>query len=355
MIDYRVRSISLLTLVNEVKSKRLIPDAYFQRNLVWREIHKKDFIKTILLGLPFPQIFISKGKVDVDSMSATSCIVDGQQRTNAIADFIDGKFEVEGSYYQDLKDEEKSELLKYEIAVIELDLENDDPKIIEIFQRINRTSNSLTSIEKTSTQYSSSEFMCVGKLLTDELYFPEEAESELHIDPNVPESFIQWANPKKVQKYRKLILEKNIFTARELSRKVHLMHTLNIMSTLLAGYFNRNEKTNELLDDYTYELNEKDEIVDLIENAAKVILATKLSGKTYWLNKANIFTLIVCIAQAIQKHKNIAPEKLAIELKEFEEELPADYKLAATEAVNGTRARALRAEYINKIIEKCEV
>lgn len=78
MIDYRVRSISLLSLRNELKAERLVPDAYFQRNLVWREIHKKEFIKTILLGLPFPQIFISKGKVDVDTMSTISCIVDGQ-------------------------------------------------------------------------------------------------------------------------------------------------------------------------------------------------------------------------------------------------------------------------------------
>ena len=61
MVDYRVRSISLLDLVNDVRSGKLIPDAYFQRNLVWRDVHNKDFIKTILLGYPFPQIFISKG------------------------------------------------------------------------------------------------------------------------------------------------------------------------------------------------------------------------------------------------------------------------------------------------------
>ncbi len=48
MIDYRVRSVSLLNLVNDIRSKKLIPDAYFQRNLVWRETHKVDFIDTIL-------------------------------------------------------------------------------------------------------------------------------------------------------------------------------------------------------------------------------------------------------------------------------------------------------------------
>lgn len=57
MIEYRVRSISLLNLVNDIRQGRLIPDAYFQRNLVWREVHKRDFIETILKGYPFPQIF----------------------------------------------------------------------------------------------------------------------------------------------------------------------------------------------------------------------------------------------------------------------------------------------------------
>ena len=122
MIEYRVRSGSLLNLVNDIRSGRLIPDAYFQRNLVWREVHKRDFIETILKGFPFPQIFVSKGKVDVESMSTISCIVDGQQRCNAIVGFIDGEFEVGGKKYADLTETQKADFLKYEIAVIELDV-----------------------------------------------------------------------------------------------------------------------------------------------------------------------------------------------------------------------------------------
>lgn len=355
MIEYRIRSISLLTLVNEVKAKRLIPDAYFQRNLVWREVHKKDFIKTILLGLPFPQIFISKGKVDVENMQATACIVDGQQRTNAIIEYIDGIFDVDGNYYQDLQNDEKTEFLKYDIAVIELDLENDNPKIIEIFQRINRTSNSLTSIEKAATQYASSEYMCVAKLLTDELYFPESAESELHIDPNVPDEFIEWAKKQKVQKIQKLMLDKGIFTPRELSRKVHLMHVLNMMSTITSGFFNRNEKTNDLLDDYSLEFEEKDKIVVTMNKAAEVILSSKWGNKSYWLNKANIFTLMIGLYHAIDDGLKISSVKLLENLKDFEAQLPDDYKLAATEAVNSTRARILRANYLIPIIANSTV
>lgn len=64
-IRYQIRSLALLSIVNEIKAKRLVPDAYFQRNLVWRDVHKRDFIETILLGYPFPQIFFSRGKIDV--------------------------------------------------------------------------------------------------------------------------------------------------------------------------------------------------------------------------------------------------------------------------------------------------
>lgn len=65
MIKYNVRSRDLIGVYQEIKSGRLIPDAYFQRNLVWRDAHNQDFIKTILLGFPFPQIFISKGKIGI--------------------------------------------------------------------------------------------------------------------------------------------------------------------------------------------------------------------------------------------------------------------------------------------------
>jgi len=303
-----------------------------------------------LLGLPFPQIFISKGKVDVDTMQATACIVDGQQRTNAILDFIDGSFDVSGKFYQDLTNEEKSEFLKYEVAVIELDLENDNPKIIEIFQRINRTSNSLTTIEKAATQFASSEYMCVAKLMTDELYFPEAVESELHIDPNVPSEFIDWAKNQKTQKIQKLMLDKGIFSPRELSRKVHLMHVLNIMSAIISGYFNRNEKTNDLLEEYAYEFDEKDTIVQLMNKSADIILNTKWGAKSYWLNKANIFTLMVILSNAINDGLKISAAKLAENLKNLEQQLPDDYRLAASEAVNSTRARILRAQYIQPIV-----
>ena len=212
MIDYRVRSVSLLNLVNDIRNGTLIPDAYFQRNLVWREVHKVDFIKTILMGLPFPQIFISKGKVDIESMSEISCIVDGQQRSNAITEYINDKFTVDGVFYSGLSDSEKSAFLKYEVAVIELDLENDDPKVQEIFQRTNRTSNSLTLIEKMASEFSTSYYMLVAKLLSDQINIERSSVDELKEDPNIPDEFYAWAKKQKISKFNLLITKKGVFT-----------------------------------------------------------------------------------------------------------------------------------------------
>ncbi len=355
MIDYRVRSVSLLNLVNDIRSKKLIPDAYFQRNLVWRETHKVDFIDTILSGYPFPQIFISKGKIDVDRMITVSWIVDGQQRTNAIMEFIDDKFPVRNKYFNELDGDDKANFLKYEIAVIELDLENDDPKINDIFQRINRTSNSLTTIEKLASQYSTSDYMLVAKLLTDQIdiSWMEDEEAKFKEDPNIPVEFYSWAKTKEVNNFRKLILEKGIYTSRDLIRKVHLIHILNIMSTYLYSFFNRNDKTYDYLNSYSYVFEEKDELIDNFEKTAYIILKMKFTSKSYWLNKANFFTLFLSIVSNVRNKNIINISLLKEKLNYFSEHLPDDYKLAASEAVNNKKERQLRAVYIDKIVSEC--
>lgn len=350
MIEYRVRSASLLNLVNDIKSGRLIPDAYFQRNLVWREIHKRDFIETILLGFPFPQIFISKGKINVETMSTVSCIVDGQQRCNAIAGFINGEFEVGGRKYNELTDQEKSEFLKYEIAVIELDLENNDPKVQEIFQRINRTSNSLTYIEKLASQYSTSEYMLAAKLLSDQIDLTRSQDDDLREDPNIPEEFFAWARKKSVKNFSKLLNDKGVFNTHEVARKANLMHTLNLMTTILGGFFNRNDKSTEQLENYALSFPNKDQVIEDLENAAEFVVKMGFKGKSYWLNKANVFSLLVAADSLIKQGLKLDPAICKNSLDEFEKNLTEEYKLAATEAVNSTRARQLRHKYLTDIL-----
>src|SRR5690606_6547350 len=133
------------------------------------------------------------------------------------------------------------------------------------------------------------------------------------------------------------------------------MHVLNIMSSVLVGFYNRNEKTLENLNDYADVFNEKDEIVAVLEAAADVILKLRLKPKSYFLNKANMFSLTVSIANFIRDGNGIDTEILGRELEKFELEIPEDYKLSAAEAVNSTRARQLRNNYISAIVQRAKI
>lgn len=283
-------------------------------------------------------------------MSTVSCIVDGQQRCNAITGFVDGDFEVAGKTYANLEETQKSEFLKYEIAVIELELENTDPKVQEIFQRINRTSTSLTSIEKLASQYSTSEFMLVAKLLTDQINLERSGEDDFREDPNIPEDFYKWASKQRLRNYQKLINEKGVFTIQEAARKTNLMHTLNVMAAVLGGYSNRNEKAVELLDDYALSFPKRDDVVRSLDQASEFILKLGYRSKAYWMNKANVFSLLVTICTLQSEGKVIEPSRVRIALDAFEKDLPPDYRLAAAEAVNGTKARQLRSKYLTELM-----
>jgi hypothetical protein len=354
VIKYQVRSRDLITVINEVKNGRLILDAYFQRNLVWREIHKEDFIRTILLGYPCPQIFISRGSIDVEKMESTSCVVDGQQRLSAIRDYLSGQLSVDGRRYINLSGDEKAEFLKYELAVIELDLDNNDSRVKDIFQRLNRTSNSLTAIEKIASQYAPSEFMLVASHLAGELEFPssDDGDERFRIDPEVDREFFEWATANPAPNFTRLYQDFSIFRSHELSRKVHLMHILNLMTTMLVGFFNRNEKSRICLDEYAESFDTKADVLATLDAAAEVMLDMDFGRGSYWLNKTNVFSLLYAIAVKIRLGKKIDKNVLKDSLLEFESNLPDDYKAAATEGVNDVRERKIRHVALSNIIEK---
>lgn len=351
MTKYQVRSRELIDIVNEIKNKRLIMSPYFQRNLVWRQLHKVDFIKTILLGYPFPQIFIARGSINLETMSTTSCIVDGQQRMNAIHEYLKDSFKVDNSYFSELDPKEKETFLKYQIPIIDLDIDNEDPEIIEIFKRLNRTFYALSGIEKLSTEYAPSEFMLTAKFLSKE-FKPSNVEDEeyfpLQIDPTIPKSFLEWASNKKIKSFDKLLIDEGIFTAYELTRQVHLTFTLNLMSTYLSDFYNRNDFITRHLEEYAEVFKRKDEVFDILELAANKYIKLKLKRKSYWYNKANAFSLMSFFAKNWEKIKDIDEKDIKQKLEDFEQQLPSDYQIAAKEGVNNKQERLVRNKHLEE-------
>jgi Protein of unknown function DUF262 len=357
-VKYNVRARQLLDVINEIKSERIILSPYFQRNFVWREVHRIDFIRTIMMGLPFPEIFVAKGDLDVEAMVTTSCVVDGQQRLTSILKFIEGKLEVDGQTWSTLNTDEKENFLKYEIAMIELDIKHDDKLVLEIFKRLNRTYYSLSNIEKLSTEFAPAEIMLVAKMLVKELEIDLENEKEnqnevdqtFEYHPNFPIEFLDWAVEQDITYINELLLKSPIFSSYEVSRQVHLMFALNILGTIEVGIFGRNI-SKDLLNSYSESFPAKDFIVKNLNSVAKIILDLDLEESSYWYNKANAFSLIIALYERYEAVKSIRSEELKRRLVSFEQNTPSDYKLAAKEGVNNKKERLIRNDHLMELLK----
>lgn len=334
---------------NEIKNGRLIKTPYFQRNLVWRDIHKHDFIKTILDGYPFPLIFIAKGDLDVEQLSVVSCIVDGQQRSNAIEDYINDKFPSCGKKYSQLSSDEKSAFLRYEIPVVELDLDYRDPRVIETFKRLNRASGSLTAIEKQSSEFGASEYMLVAKMFVANIspkQEPVDDENKWFRDPNVTEEFYQWANTQKMKSTLKVFSENDVFTPYEISRQVNLQYALDIMSSVLGGYFDRHDRTKEFLELKNNSFEERDNIVKAFEQACTWYLRLKLHKSSLWRKKAGFFSLLTELTNRSYLGHSLDLPETSSALAAFEQNVPPAYTDAARNSVNDKNQRLTRRNYV---------
>ena len=367
-LKYTVRSREIVDLIAAMRNSSITLSPYFQRNLVWRDAHKRDFIDTILKGYPFPQIFLARGPIDLDSMTASQAVVDSQQRLNAIRDFVNGKLDVHGQLFRDLEPRAREEFLKYEVAVIDFDLDAGDPRLKEVFHRLNRTFYSLSAIEKLASEYSASEFMLIARILSGEILHgrpdpelfdladedgPNEDANSANVfsrDPGIEDATWSWLIERAEGPFSNLIRNGQIFSPFEFDRKVPLMFTLNVMCTYLVGYYERNDRVRRMLDDFAAVFDERQEVLDVLNETAVFIESMALPQGSPWWNKANFFTIIAELARYPDLRQQ-NPVEAGIRLVEFGEHLPEAYVRAAREAVSRKPQRELRGREIRAVLQ----
>lgn len=116
----------------------------FQRNSVWPRSAKAYLIDTILNDRPIPLLYFRRA-VSVQTGKPKYEIIDGQQRTRAILEFLDDRFplsesadkRLKGKKYSDLSDAFKDKLLSYDMFIEEL-VGYSDEDIRDMFVRMNR-------------------------------------------------------------------------------------------------------------------------------------------------------------------------------------------------------------------------
>ena len=111
-------------LLTGIRDGTLIPRPEFQRRLVWSNKDRISFIETVILGYPFPEIYVAAGDVDLESGEANEMLVDGQQRVTTLNQYFTGapdlKLSAKLKPYSGLSKSEKEQFLQYEVVVRDL-------------------------------------------------------------------------------------------------------------------------------------------------------------------------------------------------------------------------------------------
>lgn len=255
-------------LLNSLKNGILDPRPEFQRKLIWNTKDKQEFIKTVLMQYPFPEIYIASGTVDPDTGIAKELLVDGQQRLTTLYQyFIGSKDLILGDItpYQELSKEDKIKFLEYEVVIRDLGLKTTE-EIKEVFRRINSTKYGLTAMEIHNARYDG-QFKKFGEELSTHQFF------ENH----------------------------KVFRINEVRRMSDIVFVLNLTITCMTTYFNRDDEIENFLQKYNDEFPLFDEMLGRFNAVFSFIDSLNLDVKSRAWKKAELYTLIIETYNAIFK------------------------------------------------------
>lgn len=328
-------------IISDVEEGKLDIRPAFQRRLIWTNKNKEEFIDTVLKGYPFPEIFVAAGELDPVAIKRKNWLVDGQQRVSTLVSYVRGSPDILCKTIQkfaDLGRDEQIKFLEYEVAVRDLGAMS-QPQIKEVFNRINSTDYALKSIEKLNAMYNGAYRSYCERLSRHEFF-------ESH----------------------------KIFTASNKKRMQDLGFCVILVTTLLTGYYRRDEKNKEYLDRYNDDFPQTDTIqVDLDRVFDFIDLCQFDPASRVW-KQTDLFTLLVEIYHIlIRENRKLNPEVVNNVIGRFytqvdemfdKQNFPDDdaapeehlrkvlrYLKASSKASNDKYARVERAEVISELLK----
>ena len=129
-------------------SDRLDIRPKYQREFVYKDNQRDEVIRTVLKGLPLNVIYWCKTGDD------TYEVLDGQQRTISLCEYIDGTFSVDDKYFYNLPNDEKQKILDYQLFVYVCD--GTDSEKLDWFKIINIAGEKLFDQELRNAVYAGS-------------------------------------------------------------------------------------------------------------------------------------------------------------------------------------------------------
>jgi hypothetical protein len=153
------------------KSGTLNLHPIFQRRPVWKSPAKSQLIDSVVRGYPIPIILLRQVQ-DIDTLSMTMEVVDGQQRLRTLLAFVDPSCLVDfseerdsffvsrshnpgiaGKPFHKLEEAYRREILSYEFSTHVFPASTGDELIFRIFARLNSTGLSLNKQELRNSEF----------------------------------------------------------------------------------------------------------------------------------------------------------------------------------------------------------
>ena len=124
----------------------------YQREFVYKDKQRNSVIETVQKNFPLNVMYWVKN--DDGSFE----VLDGQQRTISICEFVEGSFSIENFYFHNLQNVEKEQILDYKLMIYFC--EGNDKEKLDWFKTINIAGEKLTDQELRNAIYT-------GTWLTD--------------------------------------------------------------------------------------------------------------------------------------------------------------------------------------------
>jgi hypothetical protein len=126
-------------------SGRLNVRPAYQREFVYKDKQRDAVIDTINKGFPLNVMYWAKNE------DGTFEVLDGQQRTISFCQYVSGAFSINGKFFHNLTDDEKDNILSYEVDVYIC--EGSDRERLDWFETINIAGEKLTRQELLNINY----------------------------------------------------------------------------------------------------------------------------------------------------------------------------------------------------------
>lgn len=339
-------------IYNGFYEETFIVDSSYQRRKVWGLQDNIRLIETILLDLVIPEIFMWDYETDPNTGKTITHIVDGQQRINAIFEYISGHYKLQKKYlldegiiskyadkfFTDLDDESKKAIWSYEMSIVNLDKNFSMDEVRNMFYRLNLTDYSLNEQEKRKSL--ASVFGQRAEMLANEVFW---------------------------QDYK-------IFSPADIRRMKDIEYSSSIILLAREGIVDqtKSDKLDQIYKDYSEEYKDADDDLHKIHVAMELIIQLTNGKTNSFVNKKTQMYSLFSVMFDFSENNIIITEKMKEIMEKFIEcysifkneyeiscknvdeqqmiEFLKRYKLASSEGVNKLNNRMIRFEILKKIL-----